>query len=180
GRWIFGTKDMPKIPYLLPELLARTDSPIYFVEGEKDADRLTACGLLSTTASEGATAKWKSEQTKWFVGRDVYIIPDNDKPGLDHAQKVARALNPVASSVRIVQLSGLSEKGDVSDWLDNGGDIARLIEICGNTPLWAANDNLKSSDFLSDAGPSNFAMSVITQDAVALRFADLSADKLRY
>jgi putative DNA primase/helicase len=178
--WVFGTKDKTKIPYRLPELLARKDSPIYFVEGEKDADRLTACGLLSTTASEGAKASWKPEQTKWFVGRDIYIIPDNDKPGQDHAAKVARALNPVASSVRIVPLSGLPEKGDVSDWLDNGGDITHLIAVCEAAPLWAANDNHKSPDFLSDTGPSNFALGVITQDAVALRFAELSADKLRY
>src|SRR5258705_8495221 len=110
------------------------------------------------------------------VGRDICIIPDNDKPGQDHAAKVARALNPVASSVRIVHLSGLPEKGDVSDWLDNGGDIADLIKVCETAPLWAANDNLPSSN----TSPSNFSLGVITEDAVASRFVDLFADKLRY
>ena len=61
----------------LPQLLSDTSRPIYFVEGEKDADRLKAAGLLSTTASQGASAKWQPELTKWFVGRDVFIIPDN-------------------------------------------------------------------------------------------------------
>jgi len=174
--WAFGTKDKPRIPYRLPELLARKDSPIYFVEGEKDADRLAACGLLSTSASEGASAKWKPELTKWFVGRDVYIIPDNDKPGQAHAHKVARALSPVASSVRIIALPDLPEKGDVSDWLDRGGDIAELISICETAPLWAANDNFPSSN----TSLSNFSLGVITEDAVASRFVDLFADKLRY
>jgi putative DNA primase/helicase len=173
--WVFGTKDMPKVPYLLPALLARKDDPIFFVEGEKDADRLTACGLLSTTASEGASAKWKPELTKWFTGRDVYIIPDNDKPGEAHAEKVARALKPVASSVRIIHLSDLPEKGDVSDWLNAGGDID-LIKLSEAAPLWAANDNFSSSN----TSPGNFSLGVITEDAVASRFVEVFANKLRY
>jgi hypothetical protein len=174
--WVFGTKDMPKVPYLLPALLVRKDDPIFFVEGEKDANRLTACGLLSTTASEGASAKWKPELTKWFVGRDVFIIPDNDKPGLAHADKVARALAPVTRSVRIVALPGLPDKGDVSDWLDKGGDVADLITICEAAPLWAANDNLSSSS----TSLGNLSLGVITEDAVASRFVEIFAEKLRY
>jgi putative DNA primase/helicase len=179
-RWVSGTKDLERVPYHLPELLNSKDRPIFFVEGEKDADRLAACGLLSTTASEGASAKWRPEQTRWFVGRNVYIIPDNDKPGQDHAHKVARAINPVASSVRIVQLDDLPEKGDVSDWLDRGGDIANLIAICEAAPPWAANDNVKSSEIVKEAGPRKFERSVLTQDAIALQFTEICADKLRY
>jgi putative DNA primase/helicase len=174
--WVFGTKGLLKIPYRLPALITNEDRPIYFVEGEKDADRLAACGLLSTTASEGAKASWKPELTKWFIERDVYIIPDNDKPGEEHANKVARALKPVASSVRIVRLSGLPEKGDVSDWLDAGGDIAELMNLCEEAPLWAANDNFPSSS----TSLGNFSLGVITEDAVASRFVELFADKLRY
>jgi putative DNA primase/helicase len=178
--WISGTKDMAKIPYHLPELISSPDRAIYFVEGEKDVDRLTASGLLATTASEGAGAKWKPELTKWFKDRDVYIIPDNDKPGRDHGDKVARALAPVASSVRIIHLAGLPDKGDVSDWLDAGGDIANLINLCEAAPLWAANDNSPPPDATFDAASDNFSLSVITEDAVAQRFAELSGDTLRY
>jgi putative DNA primase/helicase len=111
-----------------------------------------------------------------LIERDVYIIPDNDKPGEEHANKVARALKPVASSVRIVRLSGLPEKGDVSDWLDAGGDIAELMNLCEEAPLWAANDNFPSSS----TSLGNFSLGVITEDAVASRFVELFADKLRY
>jgi putative DNA primase/helicase len=152
---------------------------VYFVEGEKDVDRLTSVGLLSTTASEGAGAKWKPEQTQWFKGLDVCILPDNDSAGRDHGDKVARAIAPVAASVRIMHLPDLPKKGDVSDWLDNGGDIAELITLCEAAPLWAANDNFPPSD--EDRGsPSNFSLIDITEDAVAMRFADLSSNTLRY
>jgi hypothetical protein len=73
--WVLGTKGLERIPYRLPELLAAPTRPIYFVEGEKDADRLAAAGLLATTAPEGAGAQWKPEITKWFKGRDVCILP---------------------------------------------------------------------------------------------------------
>jgi hypothetical protein len=101
-KWVAGTRGVKRVPYHLPQLIAESTRTIYFVEGEKDADRLTAAGLLSTTASQGAGAKWQPELTKWFVRRDVCIIPDNDSAGRAHADKVARALNPVASSVRVV------------------------------------------------------------------------------
>jgi putative DNA primase/helicase len=178
--WIMGTKDMAAMPYHLPELIGSPDRPIYFVEGEKDSDRLAAGGLLSTTASEGAGAKWKPELTKWFQDRDVYIIPDNDKPGHAHGEKVARALAPVASSVRIVLLPDLPEKGDVSDWLDSGGDIVNFINICESTPLWAANDNSPPSGETPSNSASNFSLTDITEDAVARRFTEISGDTLRY
>lgn len=175
-KWAAGTRGITRVPYLLPALLANKDRPIYFVEGEKDADRLTAAGLLSTTASQGASAKWQPELTKWFVGRDVFVIPDNDKPGRAHADKVARAIAPVADSVRIVTLPDSPDKGDVSDWLDRGGEIVDLINICEATPLWAANDNHPPSDI----SLSSSSLGVITEDAIATRFAEIFASKLRY
>ena len=176
GKWVLGTRGITRVPYCLPQLIAEPARPIFFVEGEKDADRLAAAGLLSTTASQGAGAKWQPELTKWFVRRDVFVIPDNDKPGRAHADKVARALAPVAGSVRTVTLPGLPDKGDVSDWLDNGGGIAELITICEAAPLWAANDNFPAS---TTSQRSSY-VDVITEDSIALRFSEIFADKLRY
>jgi putative DNA primase/helicase len=175
-KWVAGTRGITRVPYRLPQFLAEPFRPIYFVEGEKDADRLTAAGLLSTTASQGAGAKWQPELTKWFVGRDVFVIPDNDKPGLAHADKVARALALVAGSVRVVTLPNLPDKGDVSDWLDQGGDIADFINICDGSPRWAANDNHPSSNISS----STSSVEVITEDSIASRFAEIFGAKLRY
>ena len=56
----------------------------------------------------------------------MVILPDNDQPGRDHAQKVARSLHGIAASVKIVELPDLPAKGDVSDWLDAGGTVEYL------------------------------------------------------
>lgn len=174
--WLFGTKGIARVPYRLPELLARPTDPIYFVEGEKDADRLAAAGLVATTAPEGASAQWKPELTNWFKGRDIYILPDNDQPGRAHGQKVARVLSPVARSIKIVELPGLPDKGDVSDWLDIRGDIAELIAICESTSPFPANDNIPQFD-ADFGGPF---LGLLTESDVASRFGDLMVGKLRY
>lgn len=173
--WVMGTKGLSRIPYRLNEFIG-ADRPIYFVEGEKDADRLAAGGLLSTTAPEGAAAQWKSEMTPWFKGRDVYILPDNDEPGRSHAQKVAAAIAPVAASTKIIELPGLQQKGDVSDWLDAGNSIVTLVKHCEGAIPVAANDN--EPQFTVDVSVPLFGL--LTESDVAARFGDSVATRLRY
>jgi hypothetical protein len=118
--------------YRLPEILnARIGQLMVFVvEGEKDADALHRLGLLATTNAMGANSAWLPDYTATLHGRHVVIFPDNDKPGRDHADKVARALEGVAASVIVVELPGLPEKGDVSDWLAiEGNDKVKLLEL---------------------------------------------------
>jgi len=57
GQLLKGKPAGPKIPYMLPELIkAQISTPVYFCEGEKDADALAKLGFVATTASEGAKA----------------------------------------------------------------------------------------------------------------------------
>ena len=49
-----------------------------------------------------------------------------------NAAKVAAALHNAAASVKVLQLPGLQEKGDVSDWLSDGGTKERLIELASD------------------------------------------------
>lgn len=102
--------------YNLYALTARVDEPVFAVEGEKDADNLMKAGLLAVSPPHGA-GSWNPKYNYRFQGREVYIIPDNDKAGLEHAEAVAASLSGVAKSVKIIRLSGLPDKGDVSDWL---------------------------------------------------------------
>jgi hypothetical protein len=74
-----------KIPYRLPQLANAPGQPVFICEGEKCADAVAALGWLATTASEGA-GKWTPDLNKWFADRAVYILPDNDAPGLRHTQ----------------------------------------------------------------------------------------------
>src|SRR6516165_9231149 len=130
-----------KIPYMLPQLIAATPAtPIYVVEGEKDVANLAKIGFVATCNSEGADngngKKWTPDLNRYFKDRDVYILPDNDAPGRQHAEHVARNLDPVAKSVRIVELPGLPHKGDVSNWLESDSAGVKLAKLAAAAPLW--------------------------------------------
>ncbi len=133
GGWIWNLKGVAPVPYHLTELL-KADT-IYLPEGEEDVDRLRSLGLAATCNSGGAE-KWKPDFNQHFKGKTVVILPDNDKPGRDHAQDVARNLHGVARSMRVVALPGLPEKGDVSDWLAAGGTAEKLVALVEAAPEW--------------------------------------------
>jgi hypothetical protein len=134
ANWTWGKHKGPKVPYRLPELLEAVGDEVFVVEGEKDADALAALGFVATTASEGA-GKWTPDLNEWFKGRTVHILADNDKAGRDHAYQVAGNLHGAAAEVRVVELPGLPEKGDVSDWLAAGGGPATLPDLCRRAPV---------------------------------------------
>lgn len=131
GGWSWSVKGVEPVPYRLPQMLARHDERLFIVEGEKDVDTLMATGLLATTNAGGAS-KWPAGLNKYFSRRDVVIIPDNDEAGRGHAAKVSVALRGTAASVRVVELRGLSNKGDVSDWLSAGHTIDELNALADN------------------------------------------------
>jgi hypothetical protein len=152
--WINGKPQGPKVPYRLPELIAAAPTmPIYIVEGEKDVDSLAKIGFVAACNSEGADNgngnKWTPELNAHFTGRHVYIIPDNDAQGRTHAQHVARQLDPVVASVRIVELPDLPLKGDVSDWLKRDSAGVKLSKLAATAPLWAPSSG-KSGGICSD------------------------------
>jgi len=135
GGYVWDLDGVRRVPYRLPQLL-NTVGPVYITEGEKDADRLADLGLTATCNPCGA-GNWRPEFGQYFAGRDVVMLPDNDGPGLEHAEQVARTIFPFANSVRVVWLPGLPPKGDVSDWLDAGHTIAELEGIAEQTPLYS-------------------------------------------
>jgi hypothetical protein len=161
ANWIKGKPQGPKVPYRLPELLAANPTTlVYICEGEKDADNLAKLGFLATCNSGGADAgngsKWTAELNTYFKDRHVYILPDNDAPGRQHGQHVARSLYSVAASVRIVALPGLPPKGDVTDWLKTDPSGARLVQVCERAPLWehGAEDDQNWRDCPSSLMPA--------------------------
>lgn len=133
--WSWSVKGIRQVPYNLPAILAKPAYTIVIAEGEKDADNLTAAGLLATCNSGGA-GKWPDELCQWFTNRNVVILPDNDDPGRNHASIVAGKLHRIAASVRVVELPGLPPKGDVSDWLASGGTADQLRALCKSAPAW--------------------------------------------
>jgi hypothetical protein len=140
------------VPYHLPELVAAHANAngaaprCILVEGEKDADRLREQWGLTATTNPGGANKWRSEYNKHFAGFDVVILPDNDDTGRQHAEDVARNLAPIAARVRIVELPGLSEKCDVSDWMNDGASQSDLETLIEMAEVWRAPQTYEASD----------------------------------
>jgi hypothetical protein len=162
GKWNWSIKGVRQVPYRLTELLEPLSlgRVVFIVEGEKDVNRLWSIGIPATCNAMGA-GKWPEELNAIFAGADVVIIPDNDPqkrhpktdapmfhddgrpilPGQDHAETVAAALIAVAAKVRVLDLAKvwpeMPLKGDVSDWLDNGGGSAdALYKLIEGVPIW--------------------------------------------
>jgi len=143
GGWLWNLKDVQPVLYRLPELTAADPKQtVWIVEGEKDADRLRAGGLVASSSPMGA-GKWRAGYAEALRGRRVVILPDNDQPGRDHARAILRSLQGVAESARIVELPGLAEHGDVSDWLDTH-TLDDLRAACSAAPkTWNAAELLE-------------------------------------
>jgi len=125
-----------RVLYRLPELQGQ--SIAYVVEGEKDADRLTALGMPAT-CNVGGAGKWKSEYTaqlKAATVENVVVLADNDEPGRQHAADVARSCHDAGLKVKILVLPDVPPKGDVSDWLDAGYAKANLVSLVRATALY--------------------------------------------
>lgn len=127
--WASGKPKGEPVPYRLPEIIARPDEPIWLVEGEKDADNLAALGLLATTApGGGGNFPLTPEFGRWFDGRSVIAIMDNDATGLRWRERVTQAIADV------VHISMPAPAKDVSDWLSAGGTIDGLWVLSRNPP----------------------------------------------
>ena len=172
--WANGAPNGPKIPYRLPEMIAAARDgvmDVVVVEGEKDADNLSALGFIATTNSEGADTgkgtKFTPELAEWFKDRNVYVLPDNDEKGEKHAAHVVETLRPVAKSVRVVRLPGLLDKGDVSDWIEAGGTADELADLLRRAPEIQAEQPQRliksSSEFLEGFTPPDYLIDGLVQ-----------------
>ena len=137
GKWIWNLDGVRQVPYRLPELheAIAAEMWIFVVEGEKDVDALVALGIHATCNPQGA-GKWPVGFSEFFRDALVCIIPDNDKAGRVHCAKVGAALLGTAREVKALELPGLPEKGDFSDWAaaNAGPDLdAKLWELFAQT-----------------------------------------------
>jgi hypothetical protein len=140
GAYVYNLDGVSRVPYRLPELLqADPLAVVFIVEGEKDAGNLSRLGEVATTNPGGTGNSRLWETTSFWEplrGRDVAILPDNDEPGRKHADRVARAVQGYARSVKVLSLPALPAKGDVSDWIRTGGTRERLAALVTACPPW--------------------------------------------
>lgn len=136
GGWVYKMDGVNRVLYRLPEIVASgAETWVLIPEGEKDCDNLHKAGYIATTNAGGAKAPWLDAYSESLRGRKVCILPDNDDPGRQHADDVAKHLAGIAADVRLLELPGLPEKGDVSDWLAAGNDPKTLLPLVESAPF---------------------------------------------
>ena len=141
--------------YKLPGIIE--SSNIIIVEGEKCADAINQIipndkkkDYIATTNIGGA-GRWKDDYNQWLIGKNVIIIPDNDSPGRDHANRIYGSLKSSGTESKVIELTdidliktkagiGKENKADIVDWFKNGytlDDLFGLIDSTnGHLPIW--------------------------------------------
>ncbi|MCB2297898.1 hypothetical protein [Clostridium tagluense] len=131
--WSFGIKSARHVIYKLPEVLKgiEKDENIFFVEGEKCADKISKLGLVGTTTAFGARgfSAYSGDYVSSLVGANIVILPDNDESGRAYAKEVLNAVKNKAKSIKIIELPDLKLKEDIVDWIENGGTVEKLITL---------------------------------------------------
>jgi CRISPR-associated protein Cmr3 len=97
--------------------------PIHIVEGEPCADLLWKLGLAATT-NIGGGGKFTVTDSMDLQGAEIVIVPDRDKKGIEHAEKVAEYF-PQALWLYPFPLSKVWENLpedhglDIADWIEH-------------------------------------------------------------
>jgi 5S rRNA maturation endonuclease (ribonuclease M5) len=136
--WVNGVPEgWPKHPYRLPELSkAPATNVIYVTEGERDADSLAKLGFTATTIG-GVSSTWTPELVEHFRDRRVVILVDADPQGRQYGEKTARALDPVTTSLKLIDLFPDRTDGrDVTDFLERDTSAIKLMQIVRDAPEW--------------------------------------------
>ena len=121
GGWI-NRKSRRQVLYRLREVL---ETPIIFVcEGEKDVETLRENGFVATTNAGGTDALWLPAYTEALRGREVILLPDRDRPGLERVARIARALIGNVARLTILELEGAK---DITEWFERGHSECELI-----------------------------------------------------
>lgn len=148
GDWIWSLyEDDPEKPgkkkiairlvlFHLPRIVeAISKRKIVFVcEGERDVLNMEAIGVYATCNPMGA-GKWHPEYSQMLKNAKVIVIPDNDNPGREHAQKICQSLKNIADTVCLLTLTGEGVK-DASDWISSGGTKEELKKLISNLEEW--------------------------------------------
>ncbi len=155
-RWKLG--EVRRVLYRLPRLLqaVAAHEVVVVCEGEKDVEALERLGVVAT-CSPGGAGKWRDEYAEQIGGADrAIILPDNDEAGREHARKVAASLGRHGVRHVTVELPGLPEKGDVSDWICAGGSAEQLEQLTAEAlarQAQAAAQGEGQAITTGDAGP---------------------------
>lgn len=157
GGWLPGGTGNISALYRWPELAkaCTAHATAYLVEGEKDADALTAAGAVATTCLGGAGG-WRDEYAAEFIGLSkVIIIADRDtsRNGFKGQHFAESARKAIAAKGVPVQALVLPKKvgdrwiKDVSDFLTDGRTLQDLERVIEAAPAWSEYYDLLGTMF---------------------------------
>jgi hypothetical protein len=130
GRWVRGAGPV-RVPYRLPEMLARVDEDITLVEGEKGAIAAAKAGLLATCVQG---QNWTEDVAQFFAGRPVNVAMDNDDAGRDNKKEALYWLAKVNAIVRVPELPNLKPRQGLDDWLAKHS-VEEYRDLIAKTPI---------------------------------------------
>ena len=171
--WVYNMDGVEPLPYRLPDIIKNPEAPIFIVEGEKCADTLARHGLVATS-SHGGAGKWRDPLNKFFEGRRVIVLPDNDEPGKRHADVVIQKLWGIAAEIKRVELQGLPPKGDVVDWFAMGRDLSAFKQAVKVAPKIETAPEIISQE-IEDKNPEPSDFSLEKNDETPLAGEGLEA-----
>jgi hypothetical protein len=183
--WSCSAMDVPRPVYRLRELsAAKLKQLIVVCEGEKCCDAAVLLGFEATTSAGGAIAAGMTDWKIVSTFEDIWILADNDSPGLKYAEQVEvniRRHNPDAR-IRMFTLPGVKVGGDLVDWLESLGDAAEPAGIrddlrrLADASAVAASAGERDDDGLEPAGWVPFPSDALPD--IARRFVEESAAAL--
>ncbi|GAA3758491.1 AAA family ATPase [Terriglobus aquaticus] len=152
GGRVWGSKGVRRVLYRLPDVLQSL--VVFVVEGEKNCNDLSralgtylakarglAVGALTVdrvgvTCNPGGAKAWKPEYGygRYFQGKIVIKLGDNDESGRQHDEDVCRDVAPFASQVFRLALP-VGEGEDISDFLQEH-TVEDLLQLLPNRVAW--------------------------------------------
>lgn len=138
GKW--SMKGVLLVPFKLPALLAAPATEwVLANEGEEGALTAVKLGFFATN-SPGGAGKFRREYAKYFKGKKVAWIVDNDQPGENHVRTGGRILHGIASEQKFIRLPGIPPGGDIREWVEAGGTAEQLRALIDLAPLVTEKD----------------------------------------
>lgn len=101
---------------------------VWVVEGEKSVHALQSLGEVAVSGGGGSGQRSFGESLAILKDRDLFLVPDNDTPGAEYVAHLRHELVGVGPrTVRVLSLP-VPPKGDIVEFLRDGGDIKSLTE----------------------------------------------------
>jgi hypothetical protein len=149
---IWTTKGVRRVLYRLPDVIA--SNVVFVVEGEKNANDLSRALALyikrnggfplgamtldhvAVTTNPGGATQWKPEYGfgRYFIGKVVIKLGDNDGPGRLHDEAACKDIAPHALKVFTLELP-VGEGEDISDYLE-GNTVEDLLKLLPMRKEW--------------------------------------------